>query len=69
MADTQTLPAAFYDSRLLTVKQLEEMMGIKKSAIYNLLRNKTDPIPSVKIGKHRRFKLDKVLWWIEKHEA
>lgn len=62
------LPDAFYESRLLSCRQVQDMMGISKGTLFNLLRNKKDPFPSVKIGRNRKFKLDKVLWWIDKHE-
>lgn len=62
------MPAAFYENRMLTTFQLREMLGVSRASMYRLLRNKKDPLPSYKIGGHRRFKLDKVIWWIEKHE-
>lgn len=62
------LPDAFHDSRLLSCRQAQEMLGLSKSSLYRLLLSKKDPIPSVKIGRIRKFKLDKLLWWIEKHE-
>jgi excisionase family DNA binding protein len=62
------MPDAFQQSRLLSVRQAQEMLGVSKKTIHRLLGNKTDPIPSVKIGHSRKFQLDKLLWWIEKHE-
>lgn len=62
------LPDAVHDNRLLSVSDVQEMLAIGKSTLYSLLRSKKDPIPSIKIGKNRRFKLDKLIWWIEKHE-
>ncbi len=63
-----TLPEAFQQSRLLSCRQAQEMLGISKASLFRLLAIKNDPIPSVKIGRARKFKLDKLLWWIEKHE-
>lgn len=62
------LPAAFYENRMLTFKQTEEMLGVKKAKLFRLLNDKKDPLPSYKIGGSRKFKLDKLIWWIEKQE-
>lgn len=62
------MPDAFYESRLLSSRQTQEMLGVSKMTLWRLLQNKKDPIPSVKIGHKRKFKLDKLLWWIEKQE-
>lgn len=55
-------------NRLLSAPEVQQILGVGKSTLYGLLRSKKDPIPSIKIGKNRRFKLDKLLWWIDKHE-
>ncbi len=60
-------PDAFYDSRLLSTRQAQEMLGVGKVTLFRMLRNKKDPLPSCKIGRLRKFSLDKLLWWIEKH--
>lgn len=62
------LPAAFYENRMLTFKQTEEMLGVKKAKLFKLLKDKKNPLPSYKIGGSRKFKLDKLIWWIEKQE-
>lgn len=53
---------------MLNVKQVQEMLGVEKAKLYRLLGDKNDPIPSYKIGGSRKFKLDRVIWWIEKQE-
>lgn len=55
-------------NRLLSPSEVQEILGVGKTSLYSLIKSKKDPIPSIKIGKNRRFKLDKLLWWIEKHE-
>lgn len=61
-------PDAFFDSRLLSRKQVLAMLGISQTTLTRMLNNKRDAIPSIKLGASRKFQLDKVLWWIEKHE-
>jgi len=62
------MPDAFYDCRLLSFRQTQEMLGVSKGALVNLLKNKQNPIPSVKINKSRKFRLDWLLTWIEAHK-
>jgi len=50
---------------LLTVKELATSLKVKNSHIYDLTRNKKDPIPHVRIGRYPRFELSKVLTWLE----
>ncbi len=61
-------PELIEGNRLLTAPEVQEILGVGKSTLYSLLKSKKDPIPSIKIGNSRRYKLDKLLWWIEKHE-
>lgn len=66
--DIKQFPVAVTDNRLLSPREVQEILGIGKTGLYGLLKSKKDPLPSIKIGKNRRFNLAKVLWWIEKHE-
>lgn len=66
--DEKKFPASVLDNRLLSPVEVQEILGIGKTGLYGLIKSKKDPIPSIKIGKNRRFNLAKVLWWIEKHE-
>lgn len=66
--DIEEVSPTVQANRLLSGREVQGILGIGKSALYAILRSKKDPIPSFKIGKSRRFKLDKLMWWIEKHE-
>lgn len=62
-------PEALESSRLISSDQVRRLLGnIGKTTLYAYLKNKKDPIPSVKIHGKRLFQLDQVLWWIKKHE-
>ncbi len=63
------LPEAFYDSRMLSTDQAMEMLGMCRATLFKFMMNKQDPLPSYKIGRKRKLKLDEVLWWIKKHEV
>jgi len=50
---------------LLNVDELAASLKVKNSHIYDLTRNKKDPIPHVRIGRYPRFDLSKVITWLE----
>lgn len=69
VAVPSTLPNVLQDSRMLTIPQVAEWLGVSKYTIFNLMSRKKDPLPSVLFGKSRRFPLDKVRYWIENQSA
>lgn len=50
------------DKQVMDIKELAEYLGIGKSTIYNLIRQKK--IPAAKIGKQYRFSKDVVDSWL-----
>ena len=63
------VPKSDYEGRLLDLHELISILKFSKFKIYGLINRKKNPIPSVKIGKNRRFPLDKVRWWMENQDA
>ncbi len=61
-------PTVVQEFRMLTPVQVQKMLGIGKTTLYALIKRRKDPIPSQKIHKSRRFRIDKLMWWIEKQE-
>lgn len=56
---------ALQDEKLLTVDELSAIIGMSPGWIYQHSTGKRQPcIPSVKIGKSRRFRAATVLAWI-----
>lgn len=51
------------DKQVMDIKELAEYLGIGKSTIYNLIRQKK--IPASKIGKQYRFSKDVVDSWLK----
>jgi excisionase family DNA binding protein len=66
---TDVLPKELQHSRLLSTKQAQEMLGVGKVTLFKMLRNKKDPLPSFKIGRLRKFRLDQLTWYIDKHSV
>ena len=68
MPETLEKNLVIEQNRLLSPVDVQGILGISKRTLYTFLKSKKDPIPSIKIGNSRRFKLDKLMWWVEKHE-
>jgi excisionase family DNA binding protein len=49
---------------LLTAADLASLLGIPRSSVYDYARRKIDPLPSVGIGRHRRFIRGDVEAWL-----
>lgn len=54
--------AVLMAATLLTVDQLAEHLQCSRAQIYNFLRR---GLPSLKLGRSRRFRLDQVTIWLE----
>jgi excisionase family DNA binding protein len=63
------LPEAFYDNRLLSTAQTQEMLGVSRVTLFKMLHRKNDPLPSYRVGRLRKCKLDELVWWISKHQV
>ncbi len=51
---------------LLTAEQLASLLNVKTSTVFELSRRRIDPLPSVSIGRAKRFRRDEVDAWTER---
>ncbi len=51
--------------RLLSVDETIQLLKVSRTTLFGLVSRKKDPIPSVRIGKSRRFPFDKVRSWMD----
>jgi len=51
---------------ILTVEDVCQYLRIPRSTLYKLARDKT--IPAFRVGKHWRFKKDKIEKWLEQEQ-
>jgi excisionase family DNA binding protein len=51
--------------RFLSVEDTMLMLHVSRSTLYGLIERKQNPLPSVRVGKSRRFPFDKVRSWME----
>ena len=54
---------------LLTAGDIARRLGLPRSSIYDYTRRKHDPLPSVGIGRHRRFIRRDVEAWLAEHRT
>lgn len=53
--------------KLLTVTEVAAILGLSKVKVYDLLKQRPDGLPSVKIDGARRIQPGKLQAWIERH--
>lgn len=56
---------ALHNCQFLSVGEVLGLLKVSKSTLHGLTFRKNNPVPSVKIGKSRRYPFDKVRWWME----
>jgi excisionase family DNA binding protein len=49
------LPAVVLDAPLLTADEVAVPLAVPRSSVYECARRRSDPLPSLLIGRHRRF--------------
>lgn len=57
------IPDEVLGERLLDGHQVMALLKVSRTTLYELMSREVNPIPSVRIGKSRRFPLDKLRAW------
>jgi excisionase family DNA binding protein len=52
------------DEPLLTAEQIAELLAVPRSSVYEYARRLHDPLPSIGVGRHRRFHRSDVEAWL-----
>jgi excisionase family DNA binding protein len=52
---------------LMRAEEVAGLLSIKTSTVYELSRRRRDPLPSVRIGRSKRFDRRAIARWIEAH--
>lgn len=53
------------DTPLLKAEEVAELLAVKRSTVFELSRRRIDPLPSVSIGRAKRFDRTAVSRWLE----
>jgi excisionase family DNA binding protein len=54
---------------LLNADDVAALLSVPRSSVYEYARRQRDPIPSVAIGRHRRFIREAIEAWLASHRA
>jgi excisionase family DNA binding protein len=57
------------DRRLLTAAEVAALLAIPRSSVYEYARRRVNPLPSLLIGRHRRFERHCVERWVSLQAA
>jgi excisionase family DNA binding protein len=49
---------------LLTADQVADLLAVPRSSIYDYARRQHDPLPSIGVGRHRRFHRSDIETWL-----
>ena len=49
---------------LLTAEDVAELLSIPRSSVYDYTRRQRNPLPSIPIGRHRRFHRSAIEAWL-----
>jgi excisionase family DNA binding protein len=52
---------------LLRAEDVAELLAVQPSTVYELSRRRHDPLPSVRIGRSKRFERTAVAQWVAAH--
>jgi excisionase family DNA binding protein len=52
---------------LLTADDIAALLAVPRSSVYEYARRRHDPLPSIAIGRHRRFYRSDVERWLTTH--
>src|SRR5688500_6335815 len=55
------------DRPLLTAEEVAALLAVPRSSVYEYARRRVDPLPSLLIGRHRRFDRRTVERWLAEH--
>jgi excisionase family DNA binding protein len=54
---------------LLKAEEVAALLAVRPSTVYELSRRASDPLPSVRIGRSRRFERTAVSQWVAAHST
>ncbi len=67
---TPTHPLAVaLDAPLLTAEDVAALLAVPRSSVYEYARRRTNPLPSLLIGRHRRFDRRSIESWAARQTA
>jgi excisionase family DNA binding protein len=56
-----------FHTPLMRAEEVADLLSVPVSTVYELSRRRRDPLPSVRIGRSKRFDRGAVARWVEAH--
>ena len=63
-----TQPVTLHEP-LMTAAQVAQLLGVPRSSVYEYARREHDPLPTIEIGRHRRFLRSDLEEWLGEQRA
>jgi excisionase family DNA binding protein len=69
--EPQEIPAVgvALDEPLLTAEDVARLLAVPRSSVYEYARRQHSPLPSITVGRHRRFYRSDVEVWLAEQRA
>jgi excisionase family DNA binding protein len=67
--DEATVVGVNLDEPLLTAQQVAELLAVPRTSVYEYARRSHDPLPAMRVGRHRRFRRSDVAAWLSQQRA
>jgi excisionase family DNA binding protein len=58
-----------FHTPLMRAEEVADLLSVPISTIYELSRRRRDPLPSVRIGRSKRFDRRAIARWVEAHAS
>jgi excisionase family DNA binding protein len=57
------------DEPLLTAGEVAELLAVPRASVYEYARRLGDPLPSIRVGRHRRFYRSDIAAWLTQQRS
>jgi excisionase family DNA binding protein len=62
-------PGGVLSAPLMRAEDVATLLAVKRSTVFELSRRRVDPLPSIKIGRSKRFDRAAVTEWVAAHST
>jgi excisionase family DNA binding protein len=67
--DEMTVVSVNLDEPLLTAGEVAELLAVPRTSVYEYARRLGDPLPSIRVGRHRRFYRSDIAAWLTQQRS
>jgi excisionase family DNA binding protein len=67
--DEMTVVDVNLDEPLLTAGEVAQLLAVPRASVYEYARRLGDPLPSIRVGRHRRFYRSDIAAWLTQQRS